>query len=144
MSELQVTERERVAPGRWMNTKATLYRDGTLKLENNSWSRHFTRGLRGHSLYAILIKDDKALYLSPVHFPKTVAGEGDWHGDSDVYQTFVDSIPEAIAESVTKIDMIHNSGSLHGQWDRHKTTIKHAVRDATEISEDIKALIDTW
>lgn len=69
MSELMVDERERVAPGPWMRTTATLFRDGTLKLENNSWSRHFTRGLRGHSLYAILIKDDKAVYLSSVHSP---------------------------------------------------------------------------
>lgn len=144
MEELIVTENEIVAPGRTMSTKATLFRDGTLKLKNTSKSVNFNRGLRGHSFYAVIIQDGKALYLSSPHYPPTVASQGDPFGDSRVIRTYTESIPGPIAEVANRIDVIHNSGDLHGQWDRHVVTIKRTVRDSTEISEDIKKLIEVW
>lgn len=144
MAELIVTEGDRVAPGRTMTTTATLYRDGTLKLENTSKSVHFTRGLRGHSLYVILLQNDKALFLSEVHYPPTVAGQGDWFGDSTVKRTYTESVPAVIAAAVNRMDIIHNSGDLHGQWERHRTTIKGAVKDAAEISAEIKKIVNDW
>lgn len=72
--ELIVTDSDRVGKGRTMTTVATLFRDGTLTLKTTSKSVHFTKGLRGHSLYAVIVGDQgRAIYLSNVFFPPTVA-----------------------------------------------------------------------
>ena len=144
MAELIVTDNDIVLTGRTMSTKATLYRNGKLILKNTSRSVHFTGGLKGHSFYAVIVYDGMALYLSPVYEPPTVASQGDPFRSSRVTKSYEASIPGPIAKIATNIDVIHDSGDLHDQWERHVEALKRGVRDSIEISEEIKRLIEVW
>ncbi len=144
MLELKITDSAIVASGRTMKTKATLFRDGTLKLKNISKSVHMTKGLRGHSFFAIIIHDGRALYLSNVYFPRTVAAQGDIVGDSEQITTYVDYIPEPIAKIATRIDVIHNRGSLNNSWKQMVKNIKQVVSDSSDITDEVKKLVKKW
>lgn len=141
MSELIITDSERVASGRTMNTTATLFRDGTLKLHNVSKSVHMSKGLRGHSLFAIIVHDGRALYLSKVHFPRTVASQGDLFNDSEQITNFVEHIPEPIAKIATRIDVVHNRGNLNNSWKQMVENIKQVTSDANDVTDEIKELV---
>ena len=145
MAELVVTDSDRVAKGRTMTTNVTLYRDGTLVLKNTSKSVHVTKGLRGHSLFAVIVgAGGRSLYLSRVFFPPTVAAQGDLFGDSEVIATFNDRIPEPVARAAVRVDVIHNSGGLNDAWAQLKGNIKMVLRDANEVAQEIKDVVENW
>ena len=145
MSKLVITDSDRVARGRTMKTKVTLYRDGTITLKNTSKSVHFTKGLRGHSFYGIIVGDSgRALYLTKLCKPPTVAAQGDIFGDSEIIKTFRDKIPESVAVAAKRVDVIHNRGGLGNQWKQLKKNIKMVFRDTDEIVTEVKDAVSDW
>ena len=139
--QLIVKDSETVAKKRTMTTIATLYRNGTLTLTNTSKSTHMSKGLRGHSFFALIIYEGRVIYSSKLYYPKTIGGVLDPTIPSEITKTFIEKIPKAIAEIATGIDVIHDAGNLKSSRASVLKLIKGIVTEGSKIAKMLVPII---
>lgn len=137
---LVVEDEDKVAKGCRMHTTATLYRNGTLELKNRSWSENWLKGLKGHSLFAIILGENgRALGVSKLYYPPTVGAFLPKFAGCDKIQTYVDYVPEEVAQAAVGINVVHNEGPVRDNWKQLVDNVKRVIEDAEDINEKLKA-----
>ncbi|WP_435020563.1 hypothetical protein TA3x_001899 [Tundrisphaera sp. TA3] len=139
---LKANKRDTVKDHRYMESNATLYRNGKFVIQTRSWSKKNFQGLKGQSVFAVVV-DGKgnAIWASKVHKCKTIGGTQDPGTASDRKDTNDEKWPEAIGQHAKSIDIYHDAGDLSQNRKSQVNDIKEAVKSAGEIAQEVKNAI---
>jgi hypothetical protein len=109
---IQTTEKELVNPGRWMITKATLYRDGKLLVEAHTSSVSAFHGLRGRILVVVRDKHGNVIGMTNELRCTTRGGASDPFTRSSGNDLFTLQFPRDVGRRAAGLDIYHGDGSL--------------------------------
>lgn len=133
--KVTASRRDRVESKRYMDSDATLYRNGLFTVQTTATSEHWTRGLRGHSLFVVMVDEKgRAVWVSQLFRPPTIGGRTDPSTSSIRKDTFTENIPEVAAQATRSMDIFQSGGSLmnaRADW------IKR-IKEMKDVAEELK------
>ncbi|KAF8124861.1 root hair defective 3 GTP-binding protein-domain-containing protein [Mycena galopus ATCC 62051] len=109
---IRATKDELVNSGRWITTKATLYRDGKLVVEAYTSSVHALNGLRGRILIVVKDKHGNAIGMTNELRCTTRGGALDPFTDSSGDDLFVLKFPRDVGRRAAGLDIYQGNKSL--------------------------------
>lgn len=136
---LRATQKDTVKDHRYMKSKVTMYRNGKLVISTNSWSRKNWNGLKGHSVFVVIVdKKGNAIWASKSYRMKTIGGTKDLGTSSDHTDVNQETAPAAIGKHAHSIDIYHSAGNLSQNRDSQVRSIKKAIKTAEDIVKEVK------
>jgi hypothetical protein len=139
---IESSRTEEVGNKKTVETKATLYRNGTLVVEQYGRNRHPTEGLRPRTI-VVIAAGPNALWVSAVKGGGTLSSTLDPTGRSSGKKVFEpEFIPPVICQAATRMDIYSFDGDRATSWrDQTVGNIKDAIRSAKDVSAEVKQAV---
>jgi hypothetical protein len=139
---VKASKKDTVKDHRYMESAATLYKNGKLVLETKSWSRKSLHGLKGQSVFIVCV-DDKgnAIWASKAFKCTTVGGTKDVGTSPEHKDVHGEVFPEVIGKYTKSMDIFHDAGDISRNRQSQVDDIIEAGKAGGEIIKEIKDVI---
>jgi hypothetical protein len=136
--EVLASERENVGWGKWMETRATLYRNGLFNAQVKTENGNLFGGLRGRALVVCIDSIGRAIWVSPELVCTTRCALTDPSCASYMTEAFSDTFPVAVAENTVRMDIIQSDTP---SFRNLRDSLIDAIRQVADVVQAVK---DAW
>jgi hypothetical protein len=137
--EVSLFKKDEVGFGKFMETKATLYRNGQLVVDTFTRNDNWTSGLRGKVLVVAIDAQGRAIWISKELRCATRCSVPDVSCASQGRQTFTESFPAEVGEMTHRLDIYQADTPFYVDL---RASLIGGIRDTIAVITELKGLVN--